>query len=270
MDARACRSWSSNLLMGLMLCSLLASVGAAVAGAPSGPQAGLVVLNYDLQGAKGPLPVAQFGQLKALLMYLTPDVVALHSVLKDAGGTAGSVLAQAALAMDMYYAYQPMDDRVGSAVLSRYPIRGATALFDDKTETTLGVQLTVQAEAASYHLFVVRPPTAAVSRTTTAAVLQQTKALAGTSYLVCASFGPAGGAKQALAEWTRAGMYDPLGKLRRPGPETYPYARPKDRLDLVLLGPKLRGSLRRSEVMQKNARLAGLSEHLPVVVTLRR
>ncbi len=152
-------------------------------------------MDYDLQGARGPLEVAQFAQLKNLLLYSTADVMALHTVLQEAGRSADTVLAQAALAMNMYYAYQPLDDRLGSALLSRYPIQQASCVFDEKTKATMGMTVQLLVENRPYTILVVRPPTAAVARVAPETVQAQLKALGGSDYIVLASFGPGPGAR---------------------------------------------------------------------------
>ncbi len=266
------KSHVGRVIGGVLAVAALGLLGVAArqAAAASAPAAAgtLTVLNYDLQGRKGPLPVTQYEQLRALLLYLNPDIIAVHTVLKDAGVDRDKPLARAALALEMYYAYQPLTDMVGSALISRYPIREATCLYDQKTLATSGMQVSVQVGPRTYNVFVVRPPTGTVGRAATASLLPQTKALAGADYLVLASFSPKAGAKQMIAAWTKTGMFDPLAGA---GPKalTFPYTKSAERADFVLLSAKLRTDYVGSEVV-RNARLAGLSEHLPVLVTLRK
>ena len=201
----------------MVIAVLAVSLGAAGAGSPPAAPNTLTIINYDLQGRKGPLPVAQYEQLQSLIMYLNPDVIAVHNVLAEAGGDATKPLAKTAQALEMYYAYQPLDDKLGSALLARYPLRNATCLFDQKTQASLGMQLAMQVGPRSYNLLIVRPPTVTVSRSATTGVLQQTKALVGSDFMVLASFSPGDGAKSSLAAWKKAGMFDALARLGSPG-----------------------------------------------------
>ncbi len=224
-------------------------------------------MDYDLQGAKGPLEAAKFEQLKVLLSYTSPDVVALHTVLQEAGKNAGAPLAQTALAMNMYYAYQPLDDRLGSALLSRYPIQQAACIFDEKSQATMGMSLQLLVEGRNYTVLVVRPPTAAVARVTAATVQAQLKALGGSDYVVLASFSPALGG-QAVSGGLDEGGVGPIGVAPEPGHLPLHTAAGASRLHSAF--PQAAGRIRERRGGALAPGDGSVSEHLPIEVTLRR
>ena len=228
--------------------------------------AGVKVVVFDLQGRKGPLPVAQYRELQTLLTSLNADVLVFQTVLRSEGGQAGTQLAVMANSLQMYYAFQPLTDTLGSALFSRYDIQGEACVADD-SGGAMGMSMTLQGGGHSYSLMVVRPPTPAVGRAaakTVAAVVKKQPAL---PYLVLASFSPGGGAG-AVQSWLKAGLVDPGARLKRAA-LTFPGAKPAQRLDYVLVGKQLRGDVLSLRVLSEPS-FQALSEHRPVELVLRR
>ena len=235
---------------------------------PAKPAQGtLRVINFDLQGQKGPLPVEQYQQLEALIVYLEPDVLALHNVQKPAADAASKELPRLVLAMGMYVAYQPLTDALGSALLSRYPLSEAKALADP-SGAALGMQVTVQARGRNYTVLVVRPPNPEISKAAAEVVSAAVKANPSGQYVALVSFSPGTSVGGALSAWGRVGLYDLGGWGARGATATYPSEGPKTRLDFLLLSAGLREGAKYRVI--RDRRFINLSWHLPVEVTLTR
>jgi len=234
---------------------------------PPAPRGALRVLNYDLQGPKGPLPVEQYSEIKALVMYLDPDVLALHNVQRSAGDATGKPLAQIATSLNLYYAFQPLTDTLGSAVLTKYPITKATYLAE-QSGAAMGMQVTVGVGGQSYLVLVVRPPNPAISREATQVVASAIAAAPAGRQLVLASFSPGTAIGGALKAWGKAGLADPGTGRRGPSVATYPTEKPKERLDFIMVSRDLLAGARYEVV--RLGRLEKLSAHLPVQIIVVR
>jgi endonuclease/exonuclease/phosphatase family metal-dependent hydrolase len=228
------------------------------------PQGTLRVVNFDLQGRKGPLPVEEYNQLRALLVYLEPDVLALHNVQRPAADGVKKQLPKLALSTDRYYAFQPLTDTLGSALLSKYPISKATYLAD-ASGAALGMQVTMKAKGQSFVVLVVRPPNTEIGRAAAEMVTTAVREDPSAQYVVLASFSPGTGVGSALSAWGKAGLADPGARLGKAG-ATYPCEKPKERLDFILLSRGLRDGAKYRVI--RDRRLEKLSWHLPVEVTL--
>lgn len=236
-----------------------------VAPAKPAPQGTLKVVNFDLQGGKGPLPEDAYHHLQALLVYLEPDVLALHNVLQSAADGVKKQLPKLALSAGRYYAFQPLTDTLGSALLSKYPIGKATYLADP-SGAALGMQVTVKVKGQSFVVLVARPPSAAVGKSAAEVVTMAVKADPSAQYLVLASFSPGAAVGSTLNAWGKAGLSDPGARLGRTAVATYPCEKPKERLDVILLSKSLQSGAKYRVI--RDRRLEKLSWHLPVEVTL--
>jgi len=200
---------------------------------PTAPGPPLRLINLDLQGRKGPLPVSEYQEIKALIVYLEPDILVLHNVLRSAGESAGKPLPKLTSSLELYYAFQPLTDTVGSALITRHPISQATYLADS-SGAAVGMQMTVRpTKGEGYSVLVVRPPNPATSKVATEVVVSALKQDPGAQYLLLASFSPKTSVSGALTAWVKAGLFDPgarLGKMSA----TYPLEKPKERLDRLL------------------------------------
>jgi len=234
---------------------------------PPAPRAALRVVNYDLQGPKGPLSADQYSEIKALVTYLEPDILALHNVQRSAGDAAGKPLAKIAASLDMYYAFQPLTDTLGSALLTKHPISKATYLAE-QSGAAMGMQVTVGAGGQSYLLLVVRPPNPAISREATQVVASAITAAPAERQLVLASFSPGAAIGGALKAWSKAGLADPGTGRRGPSVATYPAEKPKERLDFIMVSRDLLAGARYEVVRVR--RFEKLSSHLPVQITVPR
>jgi hypothetical protein len=228
--------------------------------------AGVKIVVFDLQGRKGPLPVAQYRELQALLTSLNADILVFQTVLRSEGGQAGTQLAVMANSLQMYYAFQPLTDTLGSALFTRYDIQGEACVADD-SGGAMGMSMTLQGGGHSYSLMVVRPPTPAVGRAAAKTVAAAVKKQPALPYLVLASFSPGGGAG-AVQSWLKAGLADPGARLKRAA-FTFPGAKPAQRLDYALVGKPLRGDVLSIRVLGEPS-FQALSEHRPVELVLRR
>jgi len=232
---------------------------------PAAPGRPLRLINLDLQGRKGPLPANEYQEIKAVIVYLEPDILVLHNVLRSAGESAGKPLPKLTSSLEMYYAFQPLTDTVGSALITRHPISQATYLAD-ASGAAVGMQMTVRpSKGESYSVLVVRPPNLATSKAATGVVVSALKQDPGAQYLLLASFSPETSVTGAVKAWSKAGLFDPgarLGKMSA----TYPGEKPKERLDVIMLSAGLREGAKCRVV--RDPRYGKLSAHLPVEVTL--
>lgn len=271
-------------LRGLLLGMCVFAVsGLALAAAPRTPGTArgrerkgrvgqIVLVNYDLQG-KTPASAMELGQLRALLMYLTPeaapDLVALHSVgRKFSQGERNAPLAKLAGSLGMYYTFQSTTDALGTALLSRFPIKSAGAL-SGASGVAVGMKATIQARQQALTTLLVRPPTTAADQAAIDAVTKEAKSDLKAALVVLASFSPGAKAANALAAWTNAGLVDAGASATKTALATYPSSKPADRLDFILVSPALREQIASYRVT-KDRRLVAISDHLPVAVVLRR
>ena len=234
---------------------------------PPAPRSALRVINFDLQGPKGPLSADQYSEIKALVTYLQPDILALHNVQRSAGDAAGKPLAQIAASLTMYYAFQPLTDTLGSALLTKYPITKATYLAE-QSGAAMGMQVTVGVEGQSYLVLVVRPPNPAISREATQAVASAITAEPTGRQLVLASFSPGTAIGGALKAWSKAGLADPGTGRSGLSVATYPVEKPKERLDFIMVSRDLLAGARYEVV--RDRRFEKLSAHLPVQIIVPR
>lgn len=237
-----------------------------------GRTARLVLVNFDLQG-KTPAREMEITRLRAVLMYLSPemppDLVALHSVgRKFSAGGRNAPLAKLASSLGMYYAFQSTTDALGSAVLSHFPIKSAAPL-SGASGPTVGMKATIQARSQTLTVLLARPPSTAADQPAIEAVMKDAAGNPKAALVVFASFSPGEHAASALAAWTKAGLADAAGGVRRASLATYPSSKPADRLDFILVSPALQGQVASYRV-SRDRRLAAISDHLPVAVVLRR
>jgi endonuclease/exonuclease/phosphatase family metal-dependent hydrolase len=129
----------------------------------------------------------------------------------------------------------------------------------------VGLSATVSIGSRRYTVLAVRPPSATVDGDAIEAVSAAVKDQPGTASLVLASFNAKAGAADALKAWTKAGLADP----RAGNAATYPAAKPAERADFVLVSAGMRSQVKSYRVI-RDRRLAEVSAHLPVAVTLRR
>jgi endonuclease/exonuclease/phosphatase family metal-dependent hydrolase len=254
------------LLVALLAISLARCVGAVAGAAPRA--AHLLAVNLDLQGKKPQLSPQGLEQLRAMLLYVQPDVVALHSVQTSMtqGGESAS-LVRIASALGMYYVFQPTTDAVGSALLSRYRIQPNATSLNAPAGAAVGLQATLDTPGAPTVVRVVRPPSAAVDKGAIAAVIDDLKAAPAARSILLASFNPGSGAGAARAAWVKAGLVDPAAG-RRVATATFPAAKPAQRADLILVSAALKSQVVSYQVLRPR-RVEEVSDHLPVAVTLR-
>ncbi len=258
-------------VVGLALCTAVA--GEAEAGARArGAGRTIRALNYDLEGAQGAggaLRGVAYESLTALLMYLAPDLVALHNVAVAERGEAGSETARAlALSLGMYSVSHPTmpGGRTGSALLSRYPIRASTRLSGGPAGGGVGAfTAEVEIEGRRLSLLVARPPSAAAATATIGEVTRLASAGPEERWLVFVSFAPEAKAAAALESWRAVGLVDPAAALGVRAVATFPRPRPEQRLDFVLASAGL--TLRGYRVVD-DPRLRHLGTRLPVELRL--
>lgn len=259
----------------LALCSILASLAIASgaprqpakAAAPAGPR--LRALNYDLQGADGPLAAHRYHLLAALVMYLQPDLVALHHCRGTGPVEEENATAALARSLGMYHAFQPYERGgvVGSAILSRFPLNASgPASVSTRSPAVPGIRAQLWVRGKLLRVLALRPASARQSQDAARLVAAAMKGRDNPSWLLMASFSPSQ-AMETVKAWGRSGLQDALVAARSSPQATYPAASPQERLDFILLTPNLRPALRGTRVV-RDQRAAALSLHLPVEATL--
>jgi endonuclease/exonuclease/phosphatase family metal-dependent hydrolase len=203
-------------------------------------------------------------QMRSVLLYMQPDIVALHGLPQPAEARGGNAsVASLAQSMRMYYAYVPAYSGAdfGSALLSRYPIRKPAAISDSPTGRLQGLKAEVRIDKKMLDVVMLRPSSAAEGTYAVTAVSQLLKGAKKRYFLVMASF-DSGMALDTVKGLGRAGLQDAAVALRSIQP-TYPAASPKERLDFFLVSPTMRPHLK-SVKRIKSGLLRGGSDHLPV------
>lgn len=208
-------------------------------------------------------------QLQSALMYLRPDLLAMHSVLAADGlNERTGAIASMARSLGMYYVYQPAAaSGAGEALLSRHRIVRHSRLSGSTTQAVPGLKAEVKVAGKTLPLVMARPRSAAEGRRCVELVSRILKQEPQRPLVVLASFDP-GMAMEAVKGWGRAGLHDAAVALRRAEP-TFPALRPTERLDFVLVTPNLRPKLKKIRLIE-DSRLRGASDHLPVEVTFAR
>jgi endonuclease/exonuclease/phosphatase family metal-dependent hydrolase len=231
------------------------------------------VLDWDLKGKQGAAPATSYRQVKALLMYAQPDVVALQNARGEAkaGGKDNSPLATLARSLGMYYAFAPATPgrEIGCGLLSRYPIRSSSPLAAAGEASLAGLQAQIEYMRHLTSVILVRPEDAQSSNAAVAAVAALVAADRQGSYLVLGSWDAAADADAAVQAWTTAGLAEAGAALGKRTPATYPQAKPTERLDRVLVSQDLRPSLRTVEAVH-HPTVRAVSDRLPLQVTLAR
>jgi hypothetical protein len=226
----------------------------------------LRAVNYDLLTAQGALEEARYRELGAALLYLRPDIAMFHNAR---GGLAGrSALAELSRSLQMYHAFEPWapGEELGTALLSRYPIRVTHPLSTSAAVGPVpGLRGEVVVTGKLLSVLGVRPGSAAQARAAGEVVAKAVNARPKAQWLVMATFEP-GASMEAVKAWGRAGLQDALVASRSKLEPTFPAAQPKDRLDFILISGNLRPGLVSARVPH-DARFQRLALHLPVEVT---
>jgi endonuclease/exonuclease/phosphatase family metal-dependent hydrolase len=235
---------------------------------------GLRVLEWDLKGKAGVAAATSYQQVRSLLMYAEPDVVALHNARGEAKGASkeGSPLAALAQSLGMYYAFAPEAPGadVGGGLLSRYPIRSSKPLTAEAPKGSLaGMQAEIEYMRRITNVILVRPENEDGSKAATAAVAKLVSADQQGAYVILGSWDSAADAEAAVKEWQKAGLVEAGAELNKKTPATYPQAKPTERLEYVLVSQNLRRSVRGVELVRHPA-VKAISDRLPLEVTLAR
>jgi len=205
-------------------------------------------------------------ELRALLLYLQPNILALHDVPAAAAAGSQSQLAALAGSLGMYYAYQPASSRrdPGCALLSRYPVQKVSPLPRSGSQSVTGMSVQVRVGMASLQVAVVRPNSDSARKAAVDIVSRLVKQEPKQHLLLMASFDP-GMVMDTVKGWGQAGLQDAAVALKD-AQATFPADRPTQRLDFVLVSANLRPSLKEMRVVRNRAARA-LGGHLPVELT---
>jgi endonuclease/exonuclease/phosphatase family metal-dependent hydrolase len=241
------------------LCALLLSALTSMAAPPPRFRA----INLDLTQK-----AFNAQQMRAVLFYLRPDVLAIHNVRPpaDAQGGNGSI-ASIAGSLNMYSAYEPAYPGAdfGSALLSRYRIKKPTPISTSPTKHLQGMKADiVMRTGGTLTVVLVRPTSAQEAKDAVDVVSQLVRGGKKQHLILMASF-DTGAAMDTIKAWGRAGLQDAAVALRTVQP-TFPADKPAERLDYFLVSPSMRPHLRAIKRI-RSAVLRSGSEHVPIELT---
>lgn len=248
----------------IVCCALACRVAAALAGPPH-----LRALNCDLKKGAGPLPEIRYRELAALLLYAHPDIAVLHNARSLPAAPGQGPVESLARSLRMYYLFEPVlpGRDVGSALLSRYPIRAGGALSASARDPWVpGLRAELSLGKKTLRVMAVRPSSRAEANASGEIVARAVTAQPEAHWLVMASLDPGWGL-DAVKAWGRAGLQDAAVASKGKTEPTFPASAPRERLDFILISGSLRAGLGSLKVL-RDARARGLADHLPVEVTL--